>query len=473
MSIKWEAVIGLEIHARLKTKSKLFSPEEATYSEQENNQIHPVSLGFPGTLPVLNKEAFAFALKAAKAFKAHIMEQSIFARKHYFYPDLPKGYQISQYDKPYCEGGAITYKLNGEWVETSLERIHMEEDAGQLLHRENASLVNFNRAGTALLEIVTQPEIKSPEAASLCAKAVRTMLLYLEISDGNLEEGSMRCDCNVSLRDPGSSKLGTKVELKNINSFRFIEKALKYEIERQSLVLNRGETLLQETRGYDPGKNKTFPMRSKEETKDYRYFPEPDLLPLKLTEDFKNTSLPELPKEKAKRFQKEYSLKEEAIDTLIEDKALCEYFEELVQQTKDPSSSFNWIMGDLQSLLKEHKKSIKESSISVKDLSNLMKYVSNGKVSLSLAKQILKIMWETKDSPEKIIKEKGFEQISDEKTLRKLIQNILTEHSKQVKEYKQGKQKLFGFFVGQVMQQTKGQANPQTLKTLLKEELEK
>lgn len=473
MGAKWEAVIGLEIHARLKTKSKLFSPEEAIYSERENSHIHLVSLGFPGALPVLNKEAFIFALKAAKAFRAGIAEQSAFSRKHYFYPDLPKGYQISQYDKPYCEGGSVTYKLNGEWVETLLERIHIEEDAGQLLHKENASLVNFNRAGTALLEIVTQPEIKSPEAASLCAKAVRTTLLYLEISDGNLEEGSMRCDCNVSLRDPGSSKLGTKVELKNINSFRFIEKALKYEIERQSLILNRGETLLQETRGYDPGKNKTFSMRSKEESKDYRYFPDPDLLPLKLTEDFKSISLPELPKEKAKRLQTEYSLKEEAIDTLIEDKALCAYFEKLAQQTKDPISSFNWIMGDLQSLLKEHKKSITESPIAPKDLSGLMEYVSNGKVSLSLAKQILKIMWETKASPEKIIKEKGFEQISDEKTLRKLIQNILIKRSKQAKEYKQGKQKLFGFFIGQVMQQTKGQANPQTLKALLKEELEK
>lgn len=473
MSIKWEAVIGLEIHARLKTKSKLFSPEEATYSQQENSQIHPVSLGFPGTLPVLNQEVFICALKAAKAFKAHIAEQSVFARKHYFYPDLPKGYQISQYDKPYCQGGAVTYKLNGEWVETSLERIHIEEDAGQLLHKENASLVNFNRAGIALLEIVTLPEIKSPEAASLCARAVRTMLLYLEISDGNLEEGSMRCDCNVSLRPPNSLKLGTKVELKNINSFRFIEKALKYEIERQSLILNREETLSQETRGYDPGKNKTFSLRSKEETKDYRYFPDPDLLPLHLTENFKNISTPELPQEKAERFKKEYNLKEEAIDTLTEDKALCIYFEELVKQTKDPTSSFNWIMGDLQSLLKENKKTIEESSISPKDLSDLMKYVSSGKVSLSLARQILKIMWDTQATPENIIKEKGFEQISDEKTLKTMIQKILAKHPQQMEEYKQGKLKLFGFFIGQVMQQTKGQANPQTLKTLLKEELKK
>lgn len=473
MSVKWEAVIGLEIHARLKTKSKLFSPEGAVYSQRENSQIHPVSLGFPGTLPVLNQEVFVFALKAAKAFKAHIVEQSVFARKHYFYPDLPKGYQTSQYDKPYCQGGAITYKLNNEWVKTPLERIHIEEDAGQLLHRENASLVNFNRAGTALLEIVTLPEIKSPEAASLCARAVRTMLLYLEISDGNLEEGSMRCDCNVSLRPQGSLKLGTKIELKNINSFRFIEKALKYEIERQSLILNRGETLTQETRGYDPGKNKTFSLRSKEETKDYRYFPDPDLLPLNLTEDFKNISIPELPKPKAERFKKEYALKEEATQTLTEDKALCIYFEELVKHTKDPISSFNWIMGDLQSLLKEHKKTIEESLISTKNLADLMKYVLNGKISLSLAKQVLKIMWDTQEAPQKIISEKGFAQISDEKALKTIIQTILSENSQQVKEYKQGKVKLFGFFVGQAMKQTKGQANPQTLKTLLKKELEK
>ena len=471
MNTNWEAVIGLEIHAQLKTESKLFSPEKASYSQEENDQIHPVSLGFPGTLPVLNREVVVFALKVAKAFKGHIKDKSVFARKNYFYPDLPKGYQISQYSEPYCEGGAITYKFNGQWVEIALERIHMEEDAGQLLHRGTASLVNFNRAGVPLLEIVTRPEIKSPEAASLCARAVRTVLRYLEVCDGNLEEGSMRCDCNISLRPRGSVKLGTKVELKNINSFRFIEKALKYEMERQSQHLNAGKAVIQETRGYDPGKNRTFSMRSKEEAKDYRYFPDPDLVPLILTEELKTIPEVELPKEKARRFKEEYDLKEETIDILTEDKDFCEYFEELSKKTRDPLSSSHWVIGDLQALLKENHKAIKESFISPKRLSELMKCVSEGKVSLSMARQILKTMWETDDSPEKIIEEKGLEQISDRKLLKEMVQKVLKDHPHQKEEYSQGKKKLFGFFAGQVMKQTKGRADPKVLSEILKEEL--
>ena len=473
MSANLEAVIGLEIHAQLKTKTKLFSPDKATYSQKENDQIHPVSLGFPGMLPVLNKQALVFALKAAKAFKGQVMTQSVFARKNYFYPDLPKGYQISQYTQPYCQGGTITYKLNEQWMEISLERIHIEEDAGQLLHRETKSLVNFNRAGIPLLEIVTNPEIKSPQSASLCARTVRRTLRYLEICDGNLEEGSMRCDCNISLRPTGSQHLGTKVELKNINSFRFIEKALRYEIKRQSQSLKEGRFIVQETRGYDPGKNQTFPMRSKEEAKDYRYFPDPDLLPLNLTEDIKNISIPEMPWQKAKRFSEEYDLKEKDIDILIEDKNLCNYFEKLAKESKDPLASCHWLLGDLQSLLKEHHKTIKDSLIPPKKLGDLMKCVANKKVSLSMARQILKTMWQTGETCEKIIKEKGLEQISDTKTLRDIIQKILIANPKQTEEYKQGKTKLFGFFTGQVMKQTKGQANPKILTELLKQELEK
>ena len=471
MSVNFETVIGLEIHAQLKTKSKLFSPDEASYGQGENDQIHPVSLGFPGTLPVLNKQALTFALKAAKAFKGSVMSHNVFARKNYFYPDLPKGYQISQYSEPYCQGGSITYRLDGQWVETALERIHMEEDAGQLLHRGSKSLVNFNRAGIPLLEIVTKPEIKSPQSASLCAKAVRRTLRYLKVCDGNLEEGSMRCDCNVSLRPKGSQNLGTKVELKNINSFRFIEKALRYEMERQNLLLNEGQTVVQETRGYDPGKNKTFPMRSKEEAKDYRYFPDPDLLPLNLTEDMISISIPEMPWEKAERFKKEYALKEPDIDILIEDQNLCAYFETLAKISQEPLASFHWIMGDLQSLLKENHKTVKECPISPKELGDLMKCVSSKKVSLSMARQILKTMWQTGENCEKIIEEKGLEQISDKKVLKDIIQKVLKEHPRQTEEYKQGKTKLIGFFTGQVMKQTKGQAHPELLQELLKQEL--
>ena len=471
MSVDFETVIGLEIHAQLKTKSKLFSPDEATYSQGENDQVHPVSLGFPGTLPVLNKKAVIFALKAAKAFKGSVMSHSVFARKNYFYPDLPKGYQISQYSEPYCQGGFITYRLNDQWVKIPLERIHMEEDAGQLLHKGSKSLVNFNRAGIPLLEIVTKPKIRSPQAAALCAKAVRRTLRYLEICDGNLEEGSMRCDCNISLRPKGSQNFGTKVELKNINSFRFIEKALRYEMERQSQLLNNGKAITQETRGYDPGKNKTFSMRSKEEAKDYRYFPDPDLLPLNLTEDMINISLPELPWEKAKRFKEEYALKEQDIDILIEDQDLCNYFEELAQISKEPLASLHWIMGDLQSLMKENHKTIKNCPISPQKLSELMKCVSRKTVSLSMARQIFKTMWQTGQNCEKIIKEKGLKQISDPKVLREIIQKVLKEHPRQTEEYKQGKTKLFGFFTGQVMKQTKGQAHPELLQELLKQEL--
>lgn len=471
MDTKWETVIGLEIHAQLKTESKLFSPDKASYSHGENDQIHPVSLGFPGTLPVLNQKAVIFAFKVAKAFKGQIKNRSVFARKNYFYPDLPKGYQISQYSEPYCEGGEISYKLNGEWVKTALERIHMEEDAGQLLHKGTASLINFNRAGIPLLEIVTRPEIKTPHAAAFCARAVRTVLRYLEVSDGNLEEGSMRCDCNISLRLKGTEELGTKVELKNINSFRFVEKALKYEIERQSQLLNEGKKIIQETRGYDSGKNRTFSMRSKEEAKDYRYFPDPDLPPLILTEELKDIPAIELPREKASRFQEEYGLKEEVVDVLTEDKDLCDYFEKLSKKTGDPLTSSHWVIGDLQSLLKENHRTIKETLISPESLSELMKSVSEKKVSLSMARQILKTMWKTGHSSERIIKEEGLEQISDREFLREMVQKILTEHPRQREEYNKGKKKLSGFFTGQVMKRTKGRANPKILSEILREEL--
>lgn len=473
MNTDFDIVIGLEIHAQLKTRSKLFSPDRAAYSEGENDHIHPVSLGFPGTLPVLNRQTVVFAVKAAKAFNGWLKPESVFARKNYFYPDLPKGYQISQYTEPYCEGGAVTYKLEGKWHETPLERIHMEEDAGQLIHKGSGSLVNFNRAGIPLLEIVTRPEIRTPKAAALCARAVRTVLRYLEVCDGNLEEGSMRCDCNISLRPKGHSVLGTKVELKNINSFRFMEKALNYEIERQSQLLLAGQIIEQETRGYNPGKNRTFPMRSKEEAKDYRYFPDPDLLPLGLTEDLMKVSLPELPFEKDRRFKEEYNLKEEAINILIEDNDLCAYFEELAEHTKDPISSCHWILGDLQAILKEYNKNIRESLVNPEQLAGLMQCVAEKKVSLSMARQILKTLWEKGGSAQQIIKESGLEQISDKEVLKQIVQKILVEYPKQAEEYRQGKIKLFGFFTGQVMKQTKGQAHPKILREILKQELEK
>ncbi len=470
----WESVIGLEIHAQLKTKSKMFSSDGAQFNEGENNQINPVSLGHPGTLPVLNKQAFYWALKTGKAFNGTIKNTNVFARKNYFYPDLPKGYQISQYDKPFCEGGRVEYYLDGSLYVISLERIHMEEDAGRSLHKGTSTLINFNRAGVPLLEIVTKPDIRDPKSAAACAKTIRRILRYLEVCDGNLEEGSLRCDCNVSLREKGSTKLGTKVEIKNINSFRFIEKALKYEIERQIQCLESKRTIYQETRLYDSTKNQTQPMRSKEGASDYRYFPEPDLPAVIFEESLlENLNLPELPFEKAKRFKKEYQLQETVIDILVEDKNLADYFEQIVLKTKSAQTTSHWIVGVLQSFLNESHLSIKQCPISVDRFAELISCLNQGEISNKMAKEIFSIMWESQKTPKEIIKEKNLKQISDENVLEKLIDETLLKYPKQLKDYKEGRTKLFGFFIGQIMKETKGQSHPEKLSSLLKKKLEK
>lgn len=474
ISEKWETVIGLEIHAQLKTKTKLFSPDSASFSAGENDHVHPVSLGFPGVLPVLNKQAVLFALRAARAFEGQIQEQSFFARKNYFYPDLPKGYQISQYDKPYCEGGCVRYHFDGNIHEVKLERIHMEEDAGRSLHRGSATLINFNRSGTPLLEIVTQPDLRDPAAAAACVRAIRRVLRYLDICDGNLEEGSLRCDCNISLRPWGAKTFGAKVELKNLNSFRFIEKALQYEQERQARLLKEEKPIVQETRLYDSAKNQTFSMRSKETASDYRYFPDPDLLLLDVSHLLNQMEpLPPLPFQKFEKFKKDYGLKDRQIEILIEDKALCKYFEELAENSGDPQASCHWVTGEMQARLKEAHQTIKDVPISVKDLSKLMELVSKEIISIKIAKEVFALMWETGQTPERIVEEKGLKQISDTKTLREIVRKILKSHPKQVKDYQSGWIKLFGFFSGQVMKETKGQAHPRKLSEILKDELEK
>lgn len=471
---QWEPIIGLEIHAQLKTKTKMFSSDGAFFDERENSEISPVSLGLPGTLPLLNEQALMWALKTAKAFKGRIQNKNIFARKNYFYPDLPKGYQISQYDKPFCQGGEVKYFYEGEVCTISLERIHMEEDAGRSLHKGHCTLINFNRAGVPLLEIVTKPEIKHPQSAALCAKSIRRVLRYLEVCDGNLEEGSLRCDCNVSLRKKGSQALGVKVEIKNINSFRFIEKALQYEIERQMAHLNSSQKIIQETRLYDSVKNQTLPMRSKEESSDYRYFPDPDLLPVEFEEAFvENLKLPELPFERAERFKKEYQIQKSIIDLLVEDKKMADYFEHIATQTKDPQTASSWIVGDLQAQLKEHHLSIEKCPVSAKHLIQLIELINAGDVSTKMAKDIFALMWETQKSPQQIVEEKNLKQISDPQILEDLIHKTLTQYPKQLKEYQEGRTKLFGFFVGQIMKATQGQAHPEKLATLLKKKLEK
>ena len=469
----WDPVIGLEIHAQLKTQSKMFSSDGACFEEQENSQIHPVSLGLPGALPVLNKEAFYLALKTARAFSGEIKNHSVFARKNYFYPDLPKGYQISQYDKPFCKGGEVKFFFNGELQKVSLERIHMEEDAGRSLHKEASTLLNFNRAGVPLLEIVTKPEMKDPAAVAACAKAIRQVLRYLEVCDGNLEEGSLRCDCNVSIRLKGERKLGTKVELKNINSFRFIEKALLYEIKRQIRCLESGESLTQETRLYDSTRNQTRSMRSKEEASDYRYFPDPDL-PLLSFEDslLQKIVLPELPLTKRRRFRENYGLKEEIIGILIEEPLLADYFENIVEKTKEPESTAYWLTGEFQARFKESSFSLEDCPISVQNFADLILFVTREEISLKIAKEVFSLMWEKGKSPKTIIEQKNFKQISDTKILEEIVEKTLNQYPKQRKDYKEGRTKLFGFFVGQVMKETKGQAHPQKLSTLLKQKLD-
>jgi len=466
----WEIVIGLEIHAQLKTKTKLFSPDEATWTNGENDQIHPVSLALPGTLPVLNKKALKMAIKTGKAFEGHIQNESIFSRKNYFYPDLPKGYQISQYDKPFCQGGVVKFFFNGQKHSVPLERIHLEEDAGRSIQKGTCSLINFNRAGIPLLEIVTKPEITSPEEASTCAKAIRRMLRYIEVCDGNLEEGSLRCDCNISLRPQGEKKLGTKVELKNINSFRFIEKALLYEAYRQLECLNHGEAVIQETRLYDSSKNQTRSIRTKESASDYRYFPDPDLPPVCLKESFlTQIDLPELPFDRVQRFIKDYNFKIESAKALIEDKSLSDYFEKVVEKTKDPETVNHWFQGELQAHLKEKGS---PCPISVEDFSRLLILVAKAEISNKMAKEIFSEMWDTSVCPDEIIKKKNLKQISGQKELEELVHKVLSSYSDQVKDYKAGRTKLFGFFVGQIMKESKGQAHPQKLSQILKQKLD-
>ena len=463
--------IGLEVHAQLKTQSKLFSPDRAEFNQVENQEIHPVSLALPGTLPVLNKKALKMAFKTGKAVQGRLKKRSVFARKSYFYPDLPKGYQISQYDKPFCERGTIHFFNKNQKISIDLERIHLEEDAGRCVHKGSFSLINFNRAGTPLLEIVTKPVISDPHTASQCAKAIRRLLRHLEVCDGNLEEGSMRCDCNISVRPQGQKELGAKVELKNINSFRFIEKALIYERDRQIECLKSGQTLLQETRLYDPAKNQTRSMRSKESASDYRYFSDPDLPEVNISEDFlKDIKLPELPFDKTQRFIKEHQLSPDLAQSLIEDKKLADYFEQVVLEHKNPQTASLWFRGELQARLKEKNQSF--CPIPVKDFARLLNLIKNEVISTKMAKDIFSVMWDTGKKPDQIIKDKNLKQISSDSELKDLALQVLNQNKKQARDYKQGKSKLFGFFVGQAMKKTQGQANPQKLARILKQILE-
>lgn len=471
----FEAVIGIEVHVQLKTKSKIFSTDATNFDAADNENTTPVSVGMPGTLPVLNQKAIEYAIKTGLALGCEIRNRSVFSRKNYFYPDLPKGYQISQYDKPICENGSVEITLGERKKKISITRAHLEEDAGKSTHLGDFTLINYNRAGIPLLEIVSGPEMSSPQEAAEYAKTIRQIVRYLDVCDGNLEEGSLRCDCNVSVRREGAIALGTKVELKNLNSFRFVEKAIEYEIDRQIDEIESGRHIIQETRLYDPDKNRTFSMRTKENAQDYRYFPDPDLLPIYFDESqinqFRN-QLPELPSVRVKRFQNVLGLSEYDADLLTAEKDVADYFEIVSEKSGQPKTAANWITTDLMRELNAAKIDISKSPVTPEALAELLKLIESGAISGKIAKTVFTEMWKTQKSAEDIVKDKGLGQVSDTSVIEKIIDEVLGANPSQVAEYRAGKTKVFGFFVGAVMKASKGQANPDTANQILKKKLE-
>ncbi len=487
--MEFEPVIGLEVHAQLLTRSKLFCGCSTRFGAPPNANTCPVCLGLPGALPVLNEGAVAMGVRAALALGCKINATSIFARKNYFYPDLPKGYQISQFDLPLGEHGSVRV-FSGERTETGkiinrvekvfgITRLHLEEDAGKSIHEglpETAakSYVNLNRSGTPLAEIVSEPDFRSSQEAYDYLTHLRKTLLYLGVCDGNMEEGSLRCDANVSVRLRGSAVFGTKVEIKNLNSFRYLQKALDYEIARQSRCLLDGERIVQETRLWDEGKGCTFPMRSKEEAHDYRYFPEPDLPPLKLDPAWieeMQRSLPELPDAKLDRFMKDYGIPGDDALLLSSTIAMADYFEECARLSANPRAAANWIMGDLAFELKNSGNEMETCPVPPALLASLIRKIDSGEISGKIGKTVFAEMYRTGEGPASVIQRLGLVQVSDESALEELIEKILTANPKQLAEYRAGKEKLFGYFVGQAMKETKGQANPQVLNDLLLKKL--
>lgn len=477
--MKFEPVIGLEVHAQLLTASKLFCGCPAKFGSEPNTQVCPVCLGMPGTLPVLNAKAVDFAVMMALAVGCKVNEKSVFARKNYFYPDLPKGYQISQYTEPVAERGHLDIETSSGVKRIGITRIHMEEDAGKLLHGEGSSdagysFVDLNRAGTPLIEIVSEPDIRSAEEAVAYLKALREIVVYLGVCDGNMEEGSFRCDANVSVRPVGTEKFGTRAELKNINSFKFIKDAIGYEIERQIGVIESGNRVVQETRLFDSAKGITVSMRSKEEAHDYRYFPEPDLPPLVVdavrVERLKKT-LPELPQAKRERFVASYGIPAYDAGVLTSSKDLADYYEDVVKLTNEPKTSSNWVMGTVLQLLSEKGMDVKDSPVKPPAVAKLIEMVKSGAVNNNTAKEVFAEVFATGKSPEEIVKSKGLEQISDESGIAAMIDAVIKANPDNLAKYKSGKDKLFGFFVGEVMKAAKGKANPAMVNRILKEKL--
>ncbi len=476
--MEFENVIGLEVHAQLKTQSKIFCGCSTQFGAEANTHICPVCLGMPGVLPVLNKKVVEYTIKMALATHCRIASESRFARKNYFYPDLPKGYQISQYELPIAQHGYVRVETESAGKKRiGITRIHMEEDAGKLIHdpERPVSHVDYNRTGVPLMEIVSEPDIGSPEEAGTYLRNLRAILRYLDICDGNMEEGSFRCDANVSIRPFGDKVFGTRTEIKNLNSFKHVEKALEYEIARQKEMLADGNPVIQETRLWNPDKNITISMRGKEEAHDYRYFPDPDLLPLVISDtwinDIKKT-LPELPEEKKLRFVKQYGLPAIDAQVLISSRELADYFETCVRQYDHAKQACNWIMGPLLGLLKAEGKTIQESPVDALKMAELLQMIDQGIISGKMGKAVFDEMAKKGKSAKTIVEEKKWVQVSDEASIRAIVDEILSESGQQVEQYKSGKTKVFGYFVGQVMKKTKGKANPQVVNQVLKKALE-
>ena len=471
--MSWETVIGLEVHAQLSTNTKLFSSASTRFGSEPNTQVDLVDLGLPGVLPVVNKDAFKKAIRFGLAIDADINQESSFDRKNYFYPDLPKGYQITQMTKPIVEGGSIDIDVDGDKKTINITRAHLEEDAGKSIHDAypDKSVIDLNRAGTPLLEIVSEPEISSAKEAVSYMKALHQLVTFLDVCDGDMSQGSLRCDANVSIRKVGDAELGTRTEIKNINSFRFIEKAINFEIKRQIKLLESGEKVIQETRLYDSGKDETRPMRSKEFANDYRYFPDPDLLPVVISDDEMEeirSTFPELPADKSKRYISELKIDENEAQIISSSRELSNFFEDAVGSEIDPKLAANLIVGEIGSLLNKDNIKINESKLSSNNFNTLIKRISDGTISKKIAKTVLADIWNSGKDTDEIIKNQGLVQIQDESIIENIAQEIIETNPEQVAAFKDGKDKLFGFFVGQVMKKTHGKANPKSVNNILK-----
>ncbi|MGA7965920.1 MAG: Asp-tRNA(Asn)/Glu-tRNA(Gln) amidotransferase subunit GatB [Gammaproteobacteria bacterium] len=474
----WETVIGLEIHAQLKTRSKIFSGASTTFGAEPNTNACLVDLGYPGMLPVLNREAVHFAVRFGLAIGAEVADRSVFARKNYFYPDLPKGYQISQYELPIVKQGTLTIVLDdGSEKVIGVTRAHLEEDAGKSLHENfrDATGVDLNRAGVPLLEIVSEPDMRSAEEAVAYMKAIHSLVRYIDICDGNMQEGSLRCDANISVRRRGAKEFGTRAELKNLNSFRFVEKAIEYEVARQIDVIESGGSVVQETRLYDPDRHETRSMRAKEEANDYRYFPDPDLLPVVVEADFielVRKELPELPGARRERFMHEHGLSAYDAGVLTAERELADYYEAVLAALGGEAKlAANWVMGELAAALNRDGLAIAESKLDAKALAGLLRRIVDNTISGKIAKDVFEAMWAGEGDADTVIGKRGLEQITDTGAIAAIVDEVIEKNPSQLADYRGGKDKLFGYFVGQVMKATQGKANPAEVNRLLKQKL--